>query len=306
MTNNEVKEWCLKYIASRYPREQFNILTQIAELPESTPVIRDKIMLPINQDYPARLVVIMGVGDLSYLDFLIEQPEIKSQVKRFIIVENSPEAIRNYLHNPRFKNYLVDPAFKFILGVPKEQANAYLFNILKEPDFSRIMDLAQIFPVLDAPQEERDVYEYIASRYMETRFHVYHNYGRINDSLEGVRATLLNQEHLMHCPGIEDLKDSMKGVPAIVVAAGPSLDYQIENLKKYHQKAIIIAADAAVKPLLKHGIIPDYCTSIERGNLYQIPFWKDLPPIKTELVFFPVVHPEVLKLYPGPKRVVLS
>lgn len=46
-------------------------------------------------------------------------------------------------------------------------------------------------------------------------------------------------------------------VPAIVVSAGPSLEKNINELKKAVGKSFIIAVDTAVKPLLKAGIRPD-------------------------------------------------
>ena len=48
-----------------------------------------------------------------------------------------------------------------------------------------------------------------------------------------------------------------RDMPAIVVAAGPSLNKNIDELKRAKGKAFIIAVDTAIKPLLKKGIIPD-------------------------------------------------
>lgn len=48
-----------------------------------------------------------------------------------------------------------------------------------------------------------------------------------------------------------------RDIPAIVVAAGPSLNNNIEELKRAKGKAFIIAVDTAIKPLLKRGIVPD-------------------------------------------------
>ena len=48
-----------------------------------------------------------------------------------------------------------------------------------------------------------------------------------------------------------------KDIPAIVVAAGPSLNKNIKELKRAKNKAFIIAVDTAIKPLLKEGIVPD-------------------------------------------------
>lgn len=49
-----------------------------------------------------------------------------------------------------------------------------------------------------------------------------------------------------------------KTFPCIIVAAGPSLNKNIEELKKIQKRACIIACDTAMKPLLSHGIVPDF------------------------------------------------
>jgi motility accessory factor len=51
---------------------------------------------------------------------------------------------------------------------------------------------------------------------------------------------------------------------AIVVSTGPSLDKQLGTLKKFAPYVTVISLDASYPILLKHGIKPDYVTSIER------------------------------------------
>lgn len=304
MTPLEVRDWCLNYLSSNYPGGQLSLLNKALGLMPSEVEAAPRVAPPLNPEYPARLVVLVGLTDITYLDWLIDQPEIKKEVRRFIILINNEQDVCNILHNPRMPSYLASPFFKFILCPGLENAKPLLFSILKQPEYSKVMDSAQLFPNCAANEHDAAVHEAFCNGFMETVFHVYHNYGRIDDSLEGVRSTLLNSESLRTCPGIQSLRNAAKGRAAAIIGAGPSLDADIKTLAKNRDKLIIYAADAAVKPLLKAGITPDFTTSIERGNLYQIPFWKDLPPIDTTLVFFPVVHPEVLKLYPGPKRIV--
>ncbi len=50
---------------------------------------------------------------------------------------------------------------------------------------------------------------------------------------------------------------------AILVAAGPSLNKNIQELKKAKNKAFILAVDTVLKPLLNHGIIPDAFVTID-------------------------------------------
>ena len=52
-------------------------------------------------------------------------------------------------------------------------------------------------------------------------------------------------------------------VPVIIVAAGPSLDKNIEELKRAKGHCLIFAVDTAMKYLLAHDIIPDLGITIE-------------------------------------------
>ncbi len=54
-----------------------------------------------------------------------------------------------------------------------------------------------------------------------------------------------------------------KGTPAIIVAAGPSLDKNIDLLKEAKGKAFIIATDTAVRHLIKHDIMPDVMVTLD-------------------------------------------
>lgn len=53
------------------------------------------------------------------------------------------------------------------------------------------------------------------------------------------------------------------GKTAILVAAGPSLDKNIHELKKAKNRAFILAVDTAVGPLVRNGIMPDTFVTID-------------------------------------------
>lgn len=54
-----------------------------------------------------------------------------------------------------------------------------------------------------------------------------------------------------------------KGKPGILVSAGPSLNNNIDELKNAVGKALIVATDTALKPLLNHGIRPDAFITVD-------------------------------------------
>ena len=254
---------------------------------------------------PPRLAVIAGIGSIHYLEKICNDPLINQETQQIIVVENDPKVVTHLIHHPKFLKYLSSPHIKFIFLFEGEQFKAALFNLLKQPALSRIMQDGGVYFNNNEPDEERKkFYSTLDPLFAETIFHVYHNYGQIHDSIEGVSATFGNHLFTLENPGIQSLKGVAKGRACLIVGAGPGLDKEIETIKANREKFLIIAADAAVKPLLKAGIEPELTTSIERGNIYQKPFWEGLPKINTQLVCYPVVHPEVISIYPGPKRCV--
>lgn len=79
-----------------------------------------------------------------------------------------------------------------------------------------------------------------------------------------VRNDIGNMRHLVGCRSSVDFKGRFpENMPAIVVAAGPSLDKNIDLLREAKGKALIIVVDTAIKRVLKAGIIPDMIISID-------------------------------------------
>lgn len=76
----------------------------------------------------------------------------------------------------------------------------------------------------------------------------------------------------------------------LVIGAGPSVDY--DYIKKF--KGIRIAVDRIYKPLLEHGITPEYSVTYEKGlissngNVINTHFkilYEGLPKTKTKFIF---------------------
>jgi hypothetical protein len=62
-------------------------------------------------------------------------------------------------------------------------------------------------------------------------------------------------------PGVRTLQRVFPGVPAILVAAGPSLDRNIHELRHVQDRVLILATDTALKPLLASEIEPHFVLS---------------------------------------------
>lgn len=111
--------------------------------------------------------------------------------------------------------------------------------------------------------------------------------------------TILKTPNILH-----DIDKSVfEGKPAIIVAAGPSLNEEFENLRciKEHGLAYIFSVGSAINALIEHGIYPDAaCTyDPQLNNARVIQIIKDKKINDIPLVFGSSVGFETLKDYPG-------
>lgn len=79
------------------------------------------------------------------------------------------------------------------------------------------------------------------------------------------RLSFLSMIH--HTSLIDSIRGRFKDVPALLVSAGPSLDKNIDLIKEFKEKAVIISVDSALPALLANGVTPDFVTSIDYKNL---------------------------------------
>lgn len=100
---------------------------------------------------------------------------------------------------------------------------------------------------------------------------------------------------------LENLQDLFASVPAILVAGGPSLDKNIHLLPRAKGKALIIAVDTVLAALCRHGVMPDFITSIDPQELTYEKLADVVPLVKdVSLISVPAVTPRVAKTFPAP------
>lgn len=98
-----------------------------------------------------------------------------------------------------------------------------------------------------------------------------------------VNNALQNIEYMKESNIITDFIGKFSlDIPAIIVAAGPSLDKNIEELKRAKGKSMILAVDTALKYLSAHNIEPDFIVTIDpkknpahfrNSNLNHVPMF---------------------------------
>jgi len=106
--------------------------------------------------------------------------------------------------------------------------------------------------------------------------------------------------HQQTCTALESL---FSGIPAIIVAAGPSLDQAIPELRTIKENAVLIAVDSAVPSLLANGIVPHFLACLDASPVILEKFADYLPTLaahKTAMLAMPQVASRVVRNAPSP------
>lgn len=78
-----------------------------------------------------------------------------------------------------------------------------------------------------------------------------------------VRNLSENAHLLSSTPGVSQLEGLFSGIPALLVAAGPSLDKVKSCLKELREKYLIVAVDTALRTCLDQGVDPDFTVLVD-------------------------------------------
>ncbi|MTV49637.1 DUF115 domain-containing protein [Heliobacillus mobilis] len=87
-------------------------------------------------------------------------------------------------------------------------------------------------------------------------------------------------------------------VPAVIIAAGPSLDKNIEQLRHFSKYGLLIATGPSLRKLQQRGIRPHLVVSIDGGSP-NFSHFQGIPADDVPLVFDSTIYPSILDTYWG-------
>ncbi|AZD53508.1 motility associated factor glycosyltransferase family protein [Pseudomonas chlororaphis subsp. aurantiaca] len=169
-------------------------------------------------------------------------------------------------------------------------------------------DLAEIqLPFFALPSElvlADDYNAKIRDRLVSEVHLAFNNRDFVADSPEVTQRLQSSAELVTGDSDVAELFGTQPGREVFVIATGPSLERHFERLREIRAQArrpLFICVDTAYRPLLKQGIEPDIVVSIDHriSGLH-------LPPEKSAaitLVYLPMVDPQILALWQGPRYV---
>lgn len=110
---------------------------------------------------------------------------------------------------------------------------------------------------------------------------------------------------------VEELVPAFLGKEVYIIAAGPSLDKNLLQLKERDPQSVLIATGTVYKKLLRVGILPDYVIISEanRRVMTQVMLTPELVSEQTKkipLIVLATTSPAICNAHPGPKYVALQ
>ena len=105
-----------------------------------------------------------------------------------------------------------------------------------------------------------------------------------------------NQQFFGH--EVTELADRFGGKTIYIIAAGPSLDHNMMELKNVSENDIILSTGTVLKKLLKAGILPDYVI-ITDGGSFTYSQTAGLTENRVPLLYLSTVYDKILQEYPG-------
>ena len=245
-------------------------------------------------------LVLIGFGNGTHIREFISKS--KKEDTNCIVYEPSKDLFMRILHDIDVSDILKDKRVHIVVnGINNKKAGVYSEIYISSVNIKSNKHVAlpkycNLFPGAcdDFLQILKNTYEDIEVERNTIRVY-------------GERAAYNGIQNLCYLPGcyssIEYIGKFPKNLPGIVVAAGPSLEKNVEMLKKAKGRALIIAVDTAVKMVMSHGIIPDMVISIDNHKpvrlfdvkgLEKVPFLAEMA-MNTEVLEF--LNPEKLIFY---------
>jgi hypothetical protein len=240
-------------------------------------------------------LVALGLGAGYHLAPLLAHAELG----RLLIVERDASLVRAVLERVDLRSLLRDRRVRLLLRPePAEVAAALLGEYLPA-----VHGNLRTVPLRAAVEEHQDYYRQVVKAVQQTLEQAAGDYSvQVRFGKRWYLNMLANLERAERCSF-----DLPRLERAAVAGAGPSLEGQIEELRKLRPRPFLIATDTALPALLGLGLTPELVVSIDcqlasyhhflQGLPRRVPLALDLasPPVLSRLgeqvMFFASAHP---------------
>jgi hypothetical protein len=250
-----------------------------------------------NTDGEEQVIFLFGFG----IGYHVEELLAANDKALIIVFEPSRAIFTQALAGHDLTTVLESERVHIVLGdVP-----APFDHLVSNPSITRVKFLSlrpyqALFPALSA-KLKREYISWLNRRQINTA--TIRRFDRL-----WTANTFKNSEIFFSLKGIDTLKGRFQGFPAIVMCAGPSLEGDIEEVRKMLPGIVTFAVDTVLRPIMARGVVPDFVVSVDPQWVNSFILLSD-PQLHGEqetlpvLVADPAVYPATLREYRGIKAV---
>lgn len=243
-------------------------------------------------------ILFYGVGQGYHIRAYAEKYPDKS----FSIYEPIPEVFYQFLCHTDLKQFPLHLVKSIYLESVRDDPDRFCSNLVRRIKKSILIIALPVYRSL-FPEKQQAFFSRFTHHLDERRitigpFVAFQKRWTIN--------TIKNFTRILNSPNILlEKKGCYKNIPALLVASGPSLEEELENLKTIKQNglAYIFSIGTAINALIKRGIYPHAACTYDPSEENQIVCREVLEKgIKSiPLIFGSTVGHETLEKYPGPQ-----
>ncbi len=246
-------------------------------------------------DKECEVFVLFGIGNGQVIRYIKDHFK---KLKGFFVVEPFLDVFKKYVERNSFQDVFLEMGLiTFIVNKDENEASQIMQSIFESEKYSSI-EVACLSSYASLLGNFYNVFKERVLRGFRSRISqfvtLHHSrYNWLNNTISNFRFPHINQEQIAPL---------LKGKPAVIVAAGPSLNKHFHLLDELKEKAIFIGAGSAIKILNSKGISPHFRIAID-GNpnedIYDEVFYnnsKDIP-----LLYSSQLYHEILPKYKGHK-----
>lgn len=231
------------------------------------------------------MLAVSGFGDGRHVHALLAQLPPGATV---FVGEAKPAMLRAALENESMVDLLGDT--RLLLGAG-EIDDGFFSPLENFP----VVEIADVEPYLFAPvfNQSPNWYAQFFTEFARQIDFRHRLQGTLVADAELWQAnTFRNLPLLARAPDLEALFDAFRGLPLVIVSAGPSLDESLEFLREASRKAVVVAVNSSYRAVRSAGIVPALVLAADPREYTALGF-RGVPADGTHLVTNPMVHPDV-------------
>ncbi|MGA2640686.1 MAG: 6-hydroxymethylpterin diphosphokinase MptE-like protein [Spirochaetia bacterium] len=203
-------------------------------------------------DSTCTAVIVVGFG----LGYGAEAARQVLPAQPLLVVEPDAGMFRAALTCRDLRRFLEDPAVHLHVGANPELLPAVLETLpLVRPGFLRLRSSLHSRPGLYRASEET-IHSWLLRR--DINVNTLNRFGRL-----WVRNLCRNMGEFLRCPGVASLHGIFDGLPALVVAGGPSLDGIAPRLTELRERMLVVSVNTPLRACREHGVEPDFTTVVD-------------------------------------------